>query len=109
MAIIYTKGQLDIPNGHKTGIPNGHKIYVCTKWLSNIPNGHKICQHFSFQGPGPPVQTQIGILGLKIYHLATLVSYYVCFGCLLRANIFGIVFKVGNRAGVNDLCKFTYF
>jgi hypothetical protein len=41
-----------------------------TKWLSNITNGHKINQHCPFQGP--PIQTQIGIFGLKIYHLATL-------------------------------------
>jgi hypothetical protein len=30
----------------------------------------KIYQHFPFQGP--PKYTQIGILGMKIYHLATL-------------------------------------
>jgi hypothetical protein len=31
-------------------------------------NGHKICQHLS----DTPKATQIGIFGLKIYHLATL-------------------------------------
>jgi hypothetical protein len=34
------------------------------------PNGHKIYQHFPFKGPTK--YTQIGILGLKINHLATL-------------------------------------
>jgi hypothetical protein len=38
----------------------------------NITNGHKIYQHFPSQGP--PNLTQIGIFGLKINHLATLVG-----------------------------------
>jgi hypothetical protein len=42
----------------------------CTKWPKYIPNGYIIHQHFPFQGP--PKFTQVGILGLKIYHLATL-------------------------------------
>jgi hypothetical protein len=33
-------------------------------------NGHKTYQHFPLQDP--PKLTQIGTLGLKIYHLATL-------------------------------------
>jgi hypothetical protein len=37
----------------------------------NIPTDHKTYQHFPF--PGPPKFPQIGIFGLKIYHLATLV------------------------------------
>jgi hypothetical protein len=36
-----------------------------------VPNGRKICQHSPFQGP--PKFFQNGILGLEIYHLATLV------------------------------------
>jgi hypothetical protein len=42
-----------------------------TKWPQYIPNGHRIYQLFKFQGP--PKFAQIWILGLKIYHLATLV------------------------------------
>jgi hypothetical protein len=45
-----------------------------TKWLENIPNGHKIYQHFPLQDT--PKYTQIGIFGLKINHLVTLV--FVC-------------------------------
>jgi hypothetical protein len=41
-----------------------------TKGQSNIPSGHKIWQHLPFQGP--PKCSQTGIFGLKIYHLATL-------------------------------------
>jgi hypothetical protein len=63
-------------------VPNNHKIYqIITKYTKipqNIPNGyyilingHKIYQHFPFQGPQK--SSQIGILGMKIYHLATLV------------------------------------
>jgi hypothetical protein len=37
-------------------------------WISNIPNGHKI---FSIPRPSKKY-TQIGIFGLKIFHLATL-------------------------------------
>jgi hypothetical protein len=36
----------------------------------NIPNGHKTYQHSPFQGP--PKFTMIGISGMKINHLATL-------------------------------------
>jgi hypothetical protein len=42
-----------------------------TKSPENLPNGHKICQQFPLQDP--PKFTQIGIFGLKINHLATLV------------------------------------
>jgi hypothetical protein len=61
----------------KTGknIPNDHKMYQIarryTKKLSSIPNGHKIYKHFPFQGPAK-YTPKIGILGLKMYHLATL-------------------------------------
>jgi hypothetical protein len=41
-----------------------------TKWPLYIANSHKIYQPFPFQGP--PKWTQIGIFGLKKYHLATL-------------------------------------
>jgi hypothetical protein len=47
-----------------------------TKWSQNIPNGRKIdnnmCQYLSLQDS--PKFTQIGILGLKLYHLANLFS-----------------------------------
>jgi hypothetical protein len=42
-----------------------------TKWPNNRPNGHKINQHLPLQDP--PKFTQIGIFGMKICHLATLV------------------------------------
>jgi hypothetical protein len=38
----------------------------------NRSNGHKIYQPLPLQDP--PQSTQIGIFGLKIYHLATLLS-----------------------------------
>jgi hypothetical protein len=41
-----------------------------TKWPKNRPKGHKIYQNLPLQEP--PKFTQIGILGLKISHLATL-------------------------------------
>jgi hypothetical protein len=58
-----------------TTLPNGPKYTkwpqnICTKWSLNIPNDHKLYQHFPFLGP--PKFTQIGILGLKTNHLATL-------------------------------------
>jgi hypothetical protein len=55
---------------------NGRKIYQMaikyTKWQLNRPNGHKIYQHLSLQDTAK--FTQIGIFGLKIYHVATTVS-----------------------------------
>jgi hypothetical protein len=51
-------------------IPNGRKVHK--------PNGHKIYQHLLLQGH--PKFTQIGIFGMKIYHLATPVS--VVFNCM---------------------------
>jgi hypothetical protein len=43
-----------------------------TKRPQNRPNCHKIYQHIQFQGP--PKFSQIGIFGLKIDHLATLLT-----------------------------------
>jgi hypothetical protein len=40
------------------------------KWPKNIPKGHRTYQHFPWQDP--PKFTQVGIFGLKINHLATL-------------------------------------
>jgi hypothetical protein len=36
------------------------------------PNGHRIYEHLALQDP--PKFTQIGIVGSKIYHLATLLK-----------------------------------
>jgi hypothetical protein len=41
------------------------------KWPQNIQNVHKLYQNFPFQGP--PRYIKIGIVGMKINHLATLV------------------------------------
>jgi hypothetical protein len=51
-----------------TNLPLNYQMAI--KWLCYIPNGHRISQLFPFQCP--PKVTQIGIFGLKIYHLATL-------------------------------------
>jgi hypothetical protein len=47
--------------------PKGHKIYL---FDTNIPNGNNIYQQFPLEGP--PKFSQIDILGLKIFHLASL-------------------------------------
>jgi hypothetical protein len=58
-------------------IPNDYKLFQIaikyTKWSKNIKNCRFIYQHFPFQGP--PIYTQIGIFGIKINHLATLVAH----------------------------------
>jgi hypothetical protein len=43
-----------------------------------IPKDHIINQPFQFQGPPKFTQIEIGIFGLKIYHLATLRSISLC-------------------------------
>jgi hypothetical protein len=48
-------------------IPNGHKIY---KMALKETECHKIDQHLPLQDR--PIFTQIGIFGLRVYHLATL-------------------------------------
>jgi hypothetical protein len=71
---VIPEPEQSIPNDHKIHIPNGQQIFKMakkyTKWPTNIQNGQKICQHNSLQRPRN--YTQIGILGLKIFHLATL-------------------------------------
>jgi hypothetical protein len=57
------KGSQNIPTGNKMFIRNGSKIDKMAP---------KNYQHLSLQDT--PNFTQIGILGLKIYHLATLVG-----------------------------------
>jgi hypothetical protein len=61
------KRRKNIPNHHTiyqmaTKIPNGRKI--------GRPNGHKMYTHLPLQDPRK--FSQIGIFGLKLYHLATL-------------------------------------
>jgi hypothetical protein len=62
----------------KTGknITNDHKKYQLAikykKWPQTTPKGHKIYQHFPFRGT--PKCTQIGLFGLKVNHLATLIK-----------------------------------
>jgi hypothetical protein len=79
--------------GFKAGLPDfswyniREKIYQITikftKWpqclpnrSKNRPNSHKIYQHTPLQDP--PKFTQIGIFGLKICHLATLIQSGPC-------------------------------
>jgi hypothetical protein len=63
----------------KTGknIPDDHKLYEIvtkyTRWPYTLPNGHKIYQYLPLQDP--PKFIQIGIFGLKIYHLVTLIYF----------------------------------
>jgi hypothetical protein len=56
-------------------IPDNNKLYQMatnyTKWQLNIPNGHKYANILHIL-QGPPKLTKIGIFGLKINHLATL-------------------------------------
>jgi hypothetical protein len=51
-------------------IPNGRKLCTYTKWLLIIRNGRKIHRHLPFQGRTK--YAQIGILNLRLNHLATL-------------------------------------
>jgi hypothetical protein len=65
-----------IPNNHKIYVPKDDKTYHVTtryvKWPQNVTNDLKICHHFRVQDPLNFIQ--IGIFGMKIYHLATLVG-----------------------------------
>jgi hypothetical protein len=80
---IYQNGE-NIPNDHKTY----QNVIKCNKWPENGPNSHNIYQQRPLQDPVK--FTQIGIFGLKTYHLATLLAtrtiemqYF-----LLRGNYF---------------------
>jgi hypothetical protein len=69
MTLKYTKLPQNIPNDYNvyqmaTNIPKDRKV--------GRPNCFKIYQHLQLQDP--PKFTQIGIFGLKIYHLATLLT-----------------------------------
>jgi hypothetical protein len=61
----------DIYHNDYNNIPNGHKIYEMA--VKSIRYDHKIYQHLSLQDTQKV--TQIGIFGLKIYHLATLEDF----------------------------------
>jgi hypothetical protein len=67
LGTIYQNGTKYTKFTKGKNVPKGH---IYTKWPKNILNGTKI--YLSFQGP--PKNTQIGIFGMKIYHLATLPS-----------------------------------
>jgi hypothetical protein len=58
------------------------------KWPKNRPNDYKLYQHCPLQEPRK--FTQIGIFGLKIHHLATLVR-----------NAFDDGIKVDQRTALN--------
>jgi hypothetical protein len=51
-----------------TKFPNGHQIFTYVP----ISHGNNIVHTPTFSIPSSPKYTQIGIFGLKIYHLATL-------------------------------------
>jgi hypothetical protein len=67
---------------HRHNIPKWRKIYLITinytKWPQNTPNCRKIDQmvikYTNIRLQDPPKCTHIGIFGLKICHLATLVE-----------------------------------
>jgi hypothetical protein len=95
----------------KTGknIPNNHKLFQIdtkyTKWPQKKPNGHKIYQHLPFQDPPKFKFIQIGIFGLKICHLATLLHAYLQASSLSRSQkqkIVSIHFLSHFRAGWPD-------
>jgi hypothetical protein len=69
---IYQNGE-NIPNDHKINL----SAIKYTKWPENWPNGHRIYQHLLLQDT--PKFIQIGILGFKMYHLATL--FYKTHNC----------------------------
>jgi hypothetical protein len=64
-------------NGEKyTKLSQHYQMVInYNKWPNNIPNGHKIYQPFPFLGF--PKFTQIGIFGLKIYHLARVARFFL--------------------------------
>jgi hypothetical protein len=73
----YQGCQIFCPNIPKRGkTPNGHKLYQtvinCAKLIiQNVPNDHKIYKHFPFKGH--PKYTRIGMFGIEINNLASLI------------------------------------
>jgi hypothetical protein len=65
----HTKTGGNIPDDQKYTIQVYQMAINYIKCPENLPNSHKIYQHCSLQDP--PKFTQIGIFGLRIYHLAT--------------------------------------
>jgi hypothetical protein len=70
MTIKYTESPFNIPNGNK--IYQMAITYIYQNIYQKYQNGYKIYQRFTLQDP--PKFTQIGIWGLKMYHLATLIK-----------------------------------
>jgi hypothetical protein len=75
---------------------------MTTKW-------RKIYQHYPFQGP--PIFTQVGIFGMKIYHLATLMPFSFKTDCLVFFSISVILVEVTQagrlfKGSKTDLKKF---
>jgi hypothetical protein len=62
-----------LPDFSKYNVPKGN-IYIPNDHKICIPDGHNKYQYFP--RPDSPKFTQIGILGLKLHHLATLL--YIC-------------------------------
>jgi hypothetical protein len=99
-------------------IPKRGKIYQI---VTELPNGHKIYQLFPVQGP--PKFTQIGIFGMKINHLATLVCAWklilMVVGHFLLINLTvwcpglvrGQFYKLRSKFEVNEMiwAFFAYF
>jgi hypothetical protein len=81
-------------NGGKyTKLPLNYQTVIKYVPIPNIPNGHRICQPVSLQGP--PKFTAIGIFGLKIYHLATLVERQIEIICI---EVFKAYFQLEKTA-----------
>jgi hypothetical protein len=68
IATIHQKGknmpklQQNVPKGHKVGIPNGCKLFQMALKCTSIFHSKAL----------QSMHTQIGIFGLKIYHMATI-------------------------------------
>jgi hypothetical protein len=79
---------------------------------TKIPNNHEIHQHFPSKCP--PKYAQIGLFGMKIYHLATLVPFSIYrfyFGLrTLTGSIFRNLFSAKNDFPPNfQIFKFSNF
>jgi hypothetical protein len=64
-------------------------------------------KHFPFEGPpkfGNPKFTQIGIFGMKVYHLATLVMIAICSRLAVPACAFGFLENNNIRVWASGQC-----
>jgi hypothetical protein len=85
----------------KTGkiYQNDHKIYQMAQKYTNRPNGHKIYQLLSLQVTRK--FAPIGIFGLKIYYLATLLSFETWKQCdQIGRNFFSEKFEFCNLGDI---------